>query len=1254
MPTTREALAKFANDPWLQDACHGLIRDYFGFSADVEHTGTSGIFDLVDYVGVDFTQKHPNLYSKCPTFGYLGAVDEDSFLSPNHIPNLFDLVDKQKDSNYSGFAFFCVEPRERLTKMEIAQLTRVFNKSWNVPVILFLRTGRYLSMATCERSKYVDDSREGEKLGKVTILKDIDCKNPHRGHTDILESLKVKTVSSFDELYKSWLYNFNISTLNKHFYAELQQWFYWATDIVSLPSNFRTEKEKKQFKQNFLVRLLSRLMFCWFLKEKKDQKGNGIIDSRFLELVDRVHDRRYPIIKDMDAPGFMGDSSYYLAVLQNIFFCALNSDSKETKEDFVNTQYFPDDFDYGVFTRIPFLNGSTFRPIEDDFFNPVRKDDGIIVPNMLFYGAEGHPGINQIFMDYKFTIEENTPEEEDIALDPELLGMVFENLLAEIDPQNDEGTARSIRNATGSFYTPRPVIQEMTNETLAQYLFRHITQHFGSVDQDNKKLFLHDLVYLGKKTDDAYDKIIVSALYNIRVLDPACGSGAFPMGMLQRIVELLRIVDPSSDTWLSLMLEPIADAVVREQFRKQLSGSTSDYQRKLGIIRNCIYAIDIQPIAVQITKLRFFISLLADQEIDISLDNCGILPFPNLETKIICADSLLNIRSNLFVAETRETLIAARQEYYKPNISPFDRDRIAEDIADILCNYYPTFANQCKLTCSNRDALKRWFLDSNINAPFFDMEAFFPEVKDGFDVVIGNPPYGGFSISREVRDELGLGNNDPYGAFISRFLGDGVRQTPLKNGGMLAFIVSDTFMTIGTHLALRKQMMNNKIHKMIRMSPKTFSATVNTVTVFCEKCKNSEGKSSIEGNICTMADMTNIDIHDDFQHFVDVLSQSMELDSNECIVNSEYAIYRYPQTIINNSHNLPFFVASPKLFALMNDEKPFKKGFDQIDGIATQYRIISFNDKEICIYKLGDISEVRQGLATGDNDAYLYQNPDARGGYRDITPYTNFILTEEDLSRIHSDSELRLAIIDKGISKDNPQSNRYFGGRYIVKYDKGGESSIDDGWLPNYYVPTDYYFDWSEWAINRLKTLTIAERIRINGERKAITARNQNQKAAVIRSPHTYFKEGIAFSWTGVYSPTFRKNEAGPYDHGASAIFIKKYSIFYTLAILCSKLTRYLMRTMINHTVNFGVDDVKDIVFPKTIIPSAEELVSCIISAQKADRHYDYASHEQVQIDKLIYDAFGLSEEDINEIETWYARRYPKLAIAQKDNLEVN
>lgn len=1235
-----ETLKLFTKDS-LFDACSALLSRlniYF-------NRQTAQAMQLTDLYETNMMSQELQVASdKLTATFFIGVVNDKTLQGNKDEGTIEDEINKTLDSHYQGMAIFAVQVRDgiQLKRNEQAVITRAFNRILHqMPVTLFILEGNQLSIATCERTKFKQEWRKdmGERLGRVIILRHIDCEKPNRAHLDILAQLGAEVCSSFDDLYRKWMTEFDISLLNKQFYKELQEWFYWAVDEIVLPHYEDSNQDEEQQAKNFIVRMLSRLMFCWFIKER------GLIEKQLLELTD-FNNHRYPIVKDVDDNDFLNSNSYYRGILQNMFFNGLNKQNKSTKKDFKCTSYLPEGFDYERFLNLPFLNCGTFDPLEEDFNKESIEDDVMSVPNRLFYGDEENKGINQIFNSYHFTIEENTPLDIDIALDPEMLGLVFENLLAEIDPNNDEATAKSIRKATGSYYTPRPVIQSMVNESLLVYLKKRI-----SFDADeNETEFLTNLIYHDVLINDKHNRQIVECLSGVRILDPACGSGAFPMGMLQRIVDLLKIVDLGNSLWLDIMLEPIKDWTIRENFKKQLVCHQDDYSRKLGIMQNCIYGIDIQPIAVQITKLRFFISLLIDQKIDKNADNAGVTPLPNLETKIVCADSLKSLSADVFEEELKEKMILEREKYYQPDVTSEERKEIAGRIADMMDIIYPKFAILLGLNpVSNVAVLKKWFMTGSLNAPFFDLKTFFPEIENGFDIVIGNPPYGGFKIDEKVKENLGLGNKDPYGAFIARFLGNGYRVTPLKNGGVLSYIVSDTFMTIGTHLKLRQQMMHNKIFKMVRMSPKTFSATVNTVVIVCEKCKADTTDSAIDGNICQMSDMSNIDIHEDYEHFMDILSRSTMQMSN--VSNEEYAIYNYEQKLIKNCSNLPFFVASPKLFGLMNDMNPIRK-FSQSEPCLYTVRVNQFNscEKELCNF--GDISEVRQGLATADNKAYLYQEPEARGSYRDINDYREFILTSEDLNTICSNEAIRMDIVNIGISKTNTSSNRYFGGRYIIPYDKGGESDSEGGWLPNYYVPTSYFIDWSEWSVKRMQTLTVAQRIIENGEKKRITEKDRRTIAAVIRNPTTYFQKGIAFSWTGAYSPTFRINAVGPYDHGASAIFTDVIPTYSCVAILASKLIRYIERTFINHTVNFGVDDVKKIPIILTPISNLETKVGELINMQAKDRYYDYASHEQLEIDKMIYDAYGLNEDDINEVETWFARRYPKLAAAQRSNLE--
>ncbi len=1206
-----------------------------------------------DIVGNNFNKSN-KAHALIDTVYFLGLVNKSAFDGEENYDSLISIKTSKKD--YDGLLIFGIQLKNRAsglkpTRSQLAEITRLFNREFNyTPVVLVFKYGQQIAFANSERLKYKQAWREGEKVGKVTMLKDIDIANPHAAHIKILDGLRIdpKKTNSFQLLYSYWQSVFSLQALNDQFYSNLQEWFYYASQHISLPFKPDYVNEKENIK-NFLVRLLARTMFCWFVKEK------GLINSELLELAD-WQGTQYKLTVDIDEETFLQSNSYYRGILQNIFFNALNQNEKKSIKDFKWLKYLHPDFKVEWLIRIPYLNGGVFDKLEEDNAKESIDDDVIKIPNFLFYGKAEHKGLNCILKSYKFTLDENTPFEEDIALDPEMLGLVFENLLAELDPNLEESTIKSIRKQTGSYYTPRKVIYEMVNDSLNLYLFKFIQQNYPEVNDAKKKL--NELVYynLFDANDVAFAQAVVHALDRYKVLDPACGSGAFPMGMLHRMVDLLKMVDTDNQKWVELKLKNV-DKAQRNDFKKVLTTHLDDYGRKLGIIRDSIYGIDLQPLAIQITKLRFFISLLIDQKTE-----KGITPMPNIETKIICADSLKNIKADLFSAEAIESLIDARTRYYQPEISHEERQKVADKIIEVLDTAFPSFSSQVtgkQVPGQNKELIRHWFTHGTLAAPFFNMDFFYPELKEagGFDCVIGNPPYGGTKISDEVRKALDIESKDPYGAFIARFLQrvteDGKNNTPLKHGGGLAFIVSDTLMTIKSHLKLRTHLMQNYVHKMLRVHPDTFRATVNTVIMLAER---NTKKELDENHICLMADLTNISIHDQYEHFVEVLNQTKGVNFEKAkknIANEEYAIYYYPQALIKTNSNLPFFVASPKLFALMNDNgKDLKKELKDIGGKKVQVRKIPLNGKEIEVVKLGDIAEVKQGLATGDNHAYLFQNPDARGKYRSIEDFKEFLLTEEDLEKIRTNNPLRLSVINKGISKDDPQSQRYFSGRYIIPYDKGGESDAEGGWMPNYYVPTNYFIDWSEWAVNRMKSYTIAERIIDSNEGKTILDHYKTQVAGVFRNTETYFNKSIGFSDTGVYAPTFRFNSSSVYDVMSMSIFLD-YKIVEILALLSTKLVRFLIKHYINHSIHTQVEGVKPIPISNLLSKNLQNIVLTIIQTQKTDPRYDYASHEQIEIDRLVYEAYGLNAEDVQEVENWYARRYTKLSEAQKANLRA-
>src|SRR5690606_8537356 len=240
-------------------------------------------------------------------------------------------------SDYDGILIFGVTLKNRPngllpTRSQLAEISRAFNREfYYTPVVIVFKYGNYLAFANTERLKYKQEWREGEKAGKVSLLKDINLQQPHRGHLAILKQLVIpttgsKAVKSFTQLYYYWQSVFSISVLNKNFYEDIIAWFNKAVKDIKIPDqNAGSEKHK-----DFAVRLIARLIFIWFLKELKVVK-----DELLLPEFDNGHKN------DLIIPKTKG-TSYYKFVLQNLFFNALNSEKGERDKkvfDFYATDF---------------------------------------------------------------------------------------------------------------------------------------------------------------------------------------------------------------------------------------------------------------------------------------------------------------------------------------------------------------------------------------------------------------------------------------------------------------------------------------------------------------------------------------------------------------------------------------------------------------------------------------------------------------------------------------------------------------------------------------------------------------------------------------------------------------------------------------------------------------------------------------------------------------------------------------------------
>jgi len=487
--------------------------------------------------------------------------------------------------------------------------------------------------------------------------------------------------------------------------------------------------------------------------------------------------------------------------------------------------------------------------------NPQKQ---AIVPDFLFFSDEVEYDLNEIYgtknkqykvkglinilNGYKFTISENTPIEEEVALDPELLGKTFENLLASYNPE----TQITARKQTGSFYTPREIVDYIVDESIVAYLEQKLEVAGICDKEDNLRKLISYSEAPNLFTENETSKLI-EAIDTCKILDPACGSGAFPMGVLHKLVHCLHKLDPNNALWKERQIEKIRsvdDAALRSKYIDGIEAAFKhnelDYGRKLYLIENCIFGVDIQPIAVQISKLRFFISLVVDQIKDPKKENLGILSLPNLETKFVAADTLIGlekpkIQTDLFenkeIYNIEEKLKELRHKYFSANSR---NDKIVCQKEDMSLRQKISRLLE-KTGYSHESAMKVAAFDpydQNKAAGWFDPEWMFGYTK-GFNIIIGNPPYG-ITYSREQKLELrqlypeSQFKIDSYSLFVLKSI------DLLENGGYCAYIITNTLLDNYFEEKVRERLLKETSIKEINdLDDKVFETAVVHTMIFC-------------------------------------------------------------------------------------------------------------------------------------------------------------------------------------------------------------------------------------------------------------------------------------------------------------------------------------------------------------------------------------------------------------------------------------
>ncbi len=717
---------------------------------------------------------------------------------------------------------------------------------------------------------------------------------------------------------------FSVEKVTKEFYQDIANWYFWAVENCRFPNGAEKEKGGRNIA---IIRLITRMIFVWFMREL------NLVPKELFE-----EGEIQKILKDTNPES----STYYRAILQNLFFATLSTPQNERhfrderrfnkgyNKDFGNQYVFryhslfrePEKIkDY--FNNIPFLNGGLFECLDDsendiyvDGFTE-RKRYQPHIPNFLFFSPEREFDLNKIYgtkdkrykvrgllnilSSFNFTIDENSLDDAEIALDPELLGKVFENLLASFNPE----TATTARKATGSYYTPREIVDYMVTESLKEYFKTHLND---VQDIDKKLEILFDKSNNQNPFNNSESERLVGLIENVRIVDPAVGSGSFPMGALNKMVFILNKVDPQNRFWKEAQLkaaDAIPDPRVRQNTKEQIENffqsKNADYGRKLYLIQKCIYGVDIQPIAVEIAKLRFFISLLVDEKIDKEKKNWGIEPLPNLDFKIMQGDSLISefLGINFDNGQTKGGQAAILSTEEDELIREFERKKfdfqnepdkgkkknLKNEIENLIIKIFETKIRKQKadyfrqldeiekkysslpnqktreeIITQEKQKLSqttgfdleriekqlREFTSKSKAKPFFPWKLYFAEVfeKGGFDIVIGNPPYIQLqkSVDKGGKKYADLYKDQGYETFGRT--GDIYclfyerGLNLLKEGGHLCYISSNKWMRAAYGELLRKYFTKYNPKILIDLGPDVFeSSTVNTNILLIQKSR---------------------------------------------------------------------------------------------------------------------------------------------------------------------------------------------------------------------------------------------------------------------------------------------------------------------------------------------------------------------------------------------------------------------------------
>lgn len=663
----------------------------------------------------------------------------------------------------------------------------------------FTEKGLNLDLTPARRYSYLVGEGEPSHTAKVQLL-------------PIFENDKLNPTLEQIEIA------FSVEKVTKDFFEQYKEKYLQLKEYLEADNSFISETKKlgfevSKFAEQFSKKLLGQLAFLYFI-QKKGWLGvrvlpedHTLLESEYQKIYHQSDDKHRAVLervfeksgigkrkispldlfnlKDHDAELFSdcfvetkydqpwgnGDKRF----ISSIFNYCINKTNKNFFDAFLEPLFYEalnkkrKNHYFNLFNcKIPFLNGGLFEPLEGYHW----KDVNFSIPNSIFSNEKekgrNADGVLDIFERYNFTMNEDEPLEKEVAVDPEMLGKIFENLLEVTD-----------RKSKGAYYTPREIVHYMCQESLTNYLVNEVKVPFEDVkefiqygelirDTDSrsgvgykKGLIIKDTIY---KNIVNIDK----ALENVKVADPAVGSGAYPLGMLSEIVKARNNI---TDYLVKLDKQGHFGQVFGENWIRK---KRSPFRLKWNTIKNSIFAVDIEPSAVDIAKLRLWLSVVVDQEI--SEETPQPHPLPNLDMNIMVGNSLIDEYEGIKLFD--ENILKKRNDKIKETENEYAAtideqlsflvdysDDMLEEMFKLQDRYFDEEDENIKRELKvridrlrdevieyklqrdgNKDGVKKYIeLKKEKQKPYFLWYLEFAKVfkeKGGFDIVIGNPPYG--------------------------------------------------------------------------------------------------------------------------------------------------------------------------------------------------------------------------------------------------------------------------------------------------------------------------------------------------------------------------------------------------------------------------------------------------------------------------------------------------------------------------------